>query len=399
MSDIVSIKIPVSYEKTTNTDKKHLIYKLIDISKEEEKRYQNYCRLIEGIFDHPKDSKELVVIQKKLNVIINESKSSTFLLEFLTDNQWLLEFARKNDIEQLLNTKGFSVHNCMVDFPVDAYIASDYKKIFEGRVSAPIWEKNKIKFQGQVIRWLFLDEKNTFEDRLNSVLLSSLDYIKNVVIDNIWVMMFLDNERRIKIMETYNIPYKNVVAIIPDSNSYNLFSKEKRIAVPDELCSNYISFYHDIKQVFYLPLKDVQDALLQYCYKHSKLYRSEQEFDPLRQNLWILDFMDSKSKEKTLHLLGILPHKKIMTVMPNNSRNKLYSKQVSVNPKEYENYETMNQQLLAILSNGMDKINEEEVFEFIINNEGALQMWPWLSEYIENPDLKVRIIEKEARKK
>ena len=85
---------------------------------------------------------------------------------------------------------------------------------------------------------------------------------------------------------------------------------------------------------------------------------------------------------------------------PRLIRNKISgAKNELLSPKEYENYETMNQQLLAILSNGMDKINEEEVFEFIINNEGALQMWPWLSEYIENPDLKVRIIEKEARKK
>ena len=120
--------------------------------------------------------------------------------------------------------------------------------------------------------------------------------------------------------------------------------------------------------------------------------------------MWVLDLVKPETRDRILHLLGldeIRVKKKMLTFGPKNNSQLLYSKQLSINSADYEQYRELNSKLFSLFS-GVAKgepFDEEKACEFIMSDERVLTLWPWLMEYVTDPNLRLKLIENDKHKR
>lgn len=386
--------MPVNYIVDRQTKRKVLLFKLIYVTQDEVKRYVTYEKLIEKIFNNNQPGKEIEDIRHKLKSIILRSEKEKDIYNFLVDNQWVLRFAYENDIKHLLRHKRFPINKISISVPYTAYMGeNNNNKLFYQKIVIPVWKKEKVQMQSDIITWLFLDNLATFEERLYSISLSTTDYIRDVIYQNPWILMYISNAKRSVLMERMDISFseQNIVtgyqANKENPKKYDL--KYDMVALPDVIKGPYVAFSNDLVKILTSNDKTLDERLIAYCRCEKNDYFLDRKYSFLRQNLWILDLINNKTKEQILRLLGLIDvtkQKKIITLTPKPYKKGLYSKQLNVSIEDYKDYRDLNKKLFTIFANGETEVSNDDILSFIKSDDRVLKIWPWLAKYINDAD-------------
>ncbi len=373
-------KIPVDY----NDSSKHLVYGIVEVFNDNNTKYRAYCEQIENLFV----SDNVNYIQKQLHIWISECNDRPDILNFLADNQWILRYATEQDIGILVKNKYFSVHFSKIKMPYDAYIRNNIKKLFFKEISVPIWQQKKIQLEADIIEWLFLDTYNAFDDKFMAIMLSDIIDINIIVKRYPWILMHLSNNKRIDVMRSIHIPFGNLdLPIGVTGKGSKITFEHKKIAIPAILIRDYLRFSYELERLFKNLDDNFDKAVLEYCYHHSKYYSTNDRRNLLRQNIWVLDFVPPHLKSSVLHLLDLDE----LTLSLDSEKKSVCSQQ-SIATTINNDYGKLCGKLLALFSSTKEQIDEKTLYNFIMSDKRVLQLWPWLTEYVSNPNLKRQLI-------
>lgn len=298
MEKIVKIKIPVNYVKTKDGEDT-LIYSTIETLESNVAKYGADCKRIEEIFADINNSYE--IIGTRIRKIIELSSSEADLLRFLMDNEWILRFAYKSDLDNLLANPKFILIKENVKIPYDAYISQDNGILFTTVKQVPVWKKRKLNYQFSIIEWLVMDNHNTFEERLNALILGDFKLSKEILTKNEWLLMFINNEERVEIMEKLNIPMTVINRTVDCDHLKNL--KKRKISIPVTLSSKYQTMELELNEI--LSTDNLDETLINYAYNHSLNTCINDENYLLRENLWLLKLVDSSIRYQIMEILNI----------------------------------------------------------------------------------------------
>ncbi len=376
MEKIVKIKIPVNYVKTKDGEDT-LIYSTIETLESNVAKYGADCKRIEEIFADINNSYE--IIGTRIRKIIELSSSEADLLRFLMDNEWILRFAYKSDLDNLLANPKFILIKENVKIPYDAYISQDNGILFTTVKQVPVWKKRKLNYQFSIIEWLVMDNHNTFEERLNALILGDFKLSKEILTKNEWLLMFINNEERVEIMEKLNIPMTVINRTVDCDHLKNL--KKRKISIPVTLSSKYQTMELELNEI--LSTDNLDETLINYAYNHSLNTCINDENYLLRENLWLLKLVDSSIRYQIMEILNIQNNSKkkksIITLVPNFDSNEFNLCHLSVSVDDYDKYHELNEQLFMLISKESFSLRELE--NFVHRSPLTLKIWPWLNDY------------------
>lgn len=376
MEKVVKTKIPVNYAKAKN-GVDTLIYRVIETLESKVSNYEKDCKRIESIFaDVNMNYKK---IGNRIKKIIELSFSDLELLSFLMDNEWILRFAYKKDLDSLLTNPKFIPTKENVKIPYDAYVSENNGVLFTKIKQVPVWEKRKLDYQFSIIEWLVMDNHNTFEERLNALILGDFKLSSEILTKNEWLLMFLDNDERMDIMKQFHIPMTTINRTIDCDHLMNL--TKRNFVIPISLVFKYQLMERELEKI--LSASDLDETLITYAYNHSLNSCINDDNNLLRENLWLLKLVDFNTKYQIMEMLNIetndIKKKSIITLTPNfvDKKFNLYHLPVSVN--DYDKYRELNEQLFMLISK--KSFSLRELKKFISYSPLTLQIWPWLNDY------------------
>ncbi len=397
--------MPVDFIRIKDTGEQKLVYRTVEVMEEDAERYLEYSEIIELIFDTKNGNRDISIIRQMLRKLITQSRYDKDTLLFLIDNQWILKFALKIDVHSLLSNPNFVPSTCVIAYPYDAFISDKYRRIYLGPKQIPVWERKECEWITDVIEWLVLDETESIEEKAEVMSLSQYASTRFVLKNNPWILMLLSNQSRAKLMQTTKIPSEKIEAYVGyERENGQCYLLKDYIDVPLEISREYTNFNYDLSKMFKSKDESLDVLLIDYCYHHSKEFCSQDQKNYLRQNMWVLDLVKPETRDRILHLLGldeIRVKKKMLTFGPKNNSQLLYSKQLSINSADYEQYRELNSKLFSLFS-GVAKgepFDEEKACEFIMSDERVLTLWPWLMEYVTDPNLRLKLIENDKHKR
>lgn len=397
--------MPVDFIRIKDTGEQKLVYRTVEVMEEDAERYLEYSEIIELIFDTKNGNRDISIIRQMLRKLITQSRYDKDTLLFLMDNQWILKFALKIDVHSLLSNPNFVPSTCVIAYPYDAFISDKYRRIYLGPKQIPVWERKECEWITDVIEWLVLDETESIEEKAEVMSLSQYASTRFVLKNNPWILMLLSNQSRAKLMQTTKIPSEKIEAYVGyERENGQCYLLKDYIDVPLEISREYTNFNYDLSKMFKSKDESLDELLIDYCYHHSKEFCSQDQKNYLRQNMWVLDLVKPETRDRILHLLGldeIRVKKKMLTFGPKNNSQLLYSKQLSINSADYEQYRELNSKLFSLFS-GVAKgepFDEEKACEFIMSDERVLTLWPWLMEYVTDPNLRLKLIENDKHKR
>ena len=371
-------RLAVNYVNNANTNEKHLLYRSIDVDEKEIEKYKNYDETFIYIFssDH---------ISSKIHSLVSMVKTSPKVYEFIFNNQWILGYAASADI-QVLKDAGMPITITVMDVVSDAYIDDKYNAVYYSKKSIPTYSKSYHKYMNNIITWLFTAKVNTFDERLDVLTLTNNKALQ-VIKDNPWILMYTDNENRLRMMHKLSMPFTKMDVI----TGFNQKAQAENLFIPLSLKPVYESWNHDIIEILKPGEETIDVKLSRYCYEHSAYYRIEDNNSMLRNNLWLLDFVEEPyTKKRILELLGleeVVETKKMISICPKDNRTGLFSNQLEIDIKDYKTYKALNRKLLQLFQKGENEIDEHDLVSFINSDTRVLDTWPWLVNYVTNPSL------------
>lgn len=369
MDNIIKIKYPVDSIRVSDTKNK-LIYEEIAILEDEKQQYEDYSRKLEILFDDP----NINIINKKVKELILLSKENSYVFEFINNNQWILKFVNSYDIKPLTNNINFKIENCKILFPYSAYIDRKTQKVFTKEILVPVWKKREMEYIGELIIWILTDNLNEIEDRLKVIFLDNELLGRNIIINNQWILMFINQLYRVELMEKYNIDY------IEFNRSYGCSASKKmakeRIIIPKSLENKYTFMESELVKIMQVS----NDKIFNYIKKYS--IENKNDNYVLRDNLWILNLINYDEQLEVLENLDIklkAPTKKVVTIKPIGI-DKVESYEVEIKLQQYNEYLRLNNIVIELLAS--DTINKEIVTKLVNSSNLVLEIWPWLNDYV-----------------
>lgn len=375
MEKIVKTKIPVNYVKTKD-GVDTLIYSTIETLESNTTKYEADCERIESIFADI--NMNYKIIGTRIKKIIELSSSEPDLLRFLMDNEWILRFAYKSDLDSLLINPKFIPTKENVKVPYDAYISKNSGILFTMIKQVPVWEKRKLNYQFSIIEWLVTDNHNSFEERLNALILGDFKLAQEILTTNEWLLMFINNNERVEIMRQFNISMTTINRTIGCDHLMNL--TKGKVVIPTTLISKYQTMELELNKI--LSTNNLDETLINYAYNHSLNSCINDDNYLLRENLWLLKLVDSNIRWQIMEILNIENNNKrksIITLAPNYANNEFNLYHLSVSADDYDKYHELNEQLFMLISKGSFSLRELE--NFIQSNSLILKIWPWLNDY------------------
>ena len=368
-------RLAVNYVNNPDTNKKQLLYRTIDIEESEIAKYKNYDETFKFIFGSTD-------IRSKLHSLIGMASTSKKVYDFIFHNQWILGYASSADI-QVLDNMGMPITTMVIDIVGDAYIDDKYCATYTKKKSIPTYAKGYYRYMNEIITWLFKANVNTFNERLDVLTLTNKK-ASDVIKDNPWILMYTDNENRLRIMKKLVIPFTQMELTTG-------FNQKEMVFIPFLLKPVYDAWNHDILEIIKPGEETVDVKLSRYCYEHSAYYRTEDDNSMLRNNLWLLDYVEEPyTKKRILELLGlvgVVETKKLISISPKENKIGLFSNQLEIDINEYKSYKGLNRKLLQLFQRGENEVDEMELVEFINSDERVLETWPWLVNYVTNSSL------------
>lgn len=376
MEKIVKTKIPVNYVKTKD-GVDTLIYSTIETLESKTTKYEADCERIESIFADI--NMNYKIIGTRIKKIIELSSSEPNLLRFLMDNEWILRFAYKSDLDSLLNNPKFILTKENVKIPYDAYISKNSGILFTTIKQVPVWEKRKLNYQFSIIEWLVTDNHNSFEERLNALILGDFKLAQEILTTNEWLLMFINNNERVEIMKQFNISMTTINRTIDCDHLMNL--TKRKVVIPATLISKYQTMELELNKI--LSTNNLDETLINYAYNHSLNSCINDDNYLLRENLWLLKLVDSNIRCQIMEILNIENNKKknksIITLAPNYANNEFNLYHLSVSVDDYDKYHKLNEQLFMLISKGSFSLRDLE--KFVQSSPLTLKIWPWLNDY------------------
>lgn len=403
------VKIPVDYVKNDNGDNT-LQYRIYELSNEDSyKRYSEYTRITEEVFMSNKPS--LIDIKRRIKTYIDLAIVNNYYLDYFMNNQWILKYADKFDLNRLLSCDDFEVSYFITNYPKSGFIKDNTRRIYEEQRKFPVWEKSRVQYQKEFINLLIIDDKDTFDDKLRVMIGYDNNFFKNVIRENIWLLMFSSDEVRKYVMDSLKIPYEEI-DVIDECANFNNGSAKLGLSkknIPSSLAVKYLRQNDEIINLFIDYENSFEQNLLSYYYNHSKTKLGVDENDLLRNNLWILEFASVQVKLQLYDYLGVSELRKSKKKITLNVKlvgnasgdvitKKLVSDQVYIDEEELMLFDKLNIKLHEVLPRGLEVINEEAIAEFINSDEHVLKYWPWLSDLVINPKLVLNIMKDKKRK-
>ncbi len=390
----VKIKVPVDYEYSAEFKKSVFQYDTIDIDENSLDKYKRFSRTLERIFSED----EPHAIARKIRKLVEEAYYNDEIVDFFNSNQWLLRFAYSSDVVSITSEDNFHTITEVVDFPEGCYIDSEVRKVFTKKINVPIWRKKKALKTKNFIEWLILDDKNTLAEKIEASMLSDYKGTRNLLLSNLWLLMKVENRRRAIIMRELNIPFFAVDTIkgIETSEDGSLKYINELSAVPEELALDYEQRNKDLRTLIESPEGTFDNRVLNYYYSHIDSKTMEDSNELLRDNLWLLDYVSSSTREKVLNGLDLSETRKkvkFRTIEKRRVEGDLHSCTIYVDAAYLDYYDKLNRQLLDLVFRKNAPLDELAIAEFIKSDETVLKLWPWLSEYVTDPTYIVGILE------
>lgn len=291
MENTINIKIPVDYIKVNEEPK--LLYRVLQTNENNKSRYEYYINNIHILFSEPQHLK-----QRLHDMIYNDDK---MILDFLSNNQWILRFASKEDISYLCNNINFSIQKVFVDVPYSAYVDDNNKRVYTKKASVPIWQKSKYNKQNNLITWLFTDKLNNFDERIEALILSDKKQAVTILYENPWMIEFISLEKRHKIMDKIGMNKMKIDKILGYDEDYNLIKKP--VYIPLSMSYQYLNKEAELEKLY--NSDNLENSIVEYVLEHSLQCRVYDENDLIRNNIWLLNFLSDESKEKVYKLLQL----------------------------------------------------------------------------------------------
>ena len=368
-------RLAVNYVNNPDTNKKQLLYRSIDIEDSERAKYKNYDETFNYIFGSSN-------IGSKIHTLIGMASTSKSVYEFILHNQWILGYATGADIQTLVKS-GMPLTTMVIDTVSDAYIDDKYCATYMKKKSIPTYSKGYYRYMNDIITWLFTSKTNNFDERLDVLTLTGKK-ASDVIKDNPWILMYTDNENRLRIMRKLVIPFTRM-AIVTGLNQHEM------IFLPLSLKPVYEGWNRDILEIIRPSEETIDVKLSRYCYEHSAFFRTEDDNSMLRNNLWLLDYVEEPyTKKRILELLGlvnVVETKKLISISPKENKIGLFSNQLEIDVDEYKTYKSLNRKLLQLFQRGENEVDEYDLVDFINSDDRVLETWPWLVNYVTNPSL------------
>lgn len=392
---MIKVRVPVDFVYSDELQKNVLKYQAFNVEEKETEKNDKYEKIIEDIFSVD----DAHVIARKLRKLISDSYFDDELMRFLNRNQWILRFAYSNDVLSVMNDEDFHVTNVDVDFPYDCYIDSKVRKVFSKKVSLPIWREQKAIRTREFIEWLVLDDKNTLDEKIEAAILSNSKDIKELLVSYPWILMKVESKKRINIMRKLGIDFTFVDMIkgFNENADGSIEYTRETTYVPEDIALSYDYRNDDIKALVEEKTGTFDSRLLDYYYSHFDYKNGEDNNDLLRDNMWLLDHATSRTRQIITDALGLSETRrtvKFRTIEKRKIQNDFHSCAIDIDPLDLEHYENLNKQLLLLFSKiGVrPSLDEASVAEFIKSDEAVLRIWPWLIEYVTEPNYIVEIL-------
>ncbi len=376
MDSVVKTKIPVDYVKDKEGHDT-LIYCMIETLASNAPKYKEDRMIIEKIFaDINYDYKK---IGQRIKKIIGLSFDNPNLLRFLMAHEWILRFAYKNDLALLLTNHNFIIAKENVKVPYDAYISTNDSVLFTKVEQVPVWEKRKVNYQTSIIEWLVTDKHNTFGERLSALILGDFKLALEILTNNEWLLMFVDEQDRIDIMNQCHIPITTTNKVIGCDHARNLV--KKKMTIPTTLIPKYRWMERELERI--VAHNDLDEFLINYAYNHSLNNCINDDNYLIRENLWLLQLVDIHTKSQLMHILNIenrdSKKKYIITVAPNHDNKEFILYHLPVSVHDYDQYHELNEKLFALISK--ENFSLRELEKFTQSSPLTLKLWPWLNDY------------------
>lgn len=398
----VKVIVPVDYDFSETLKRNVLSYDEVLVDEEQEEEYSRFQSIASEVFtvDDPH------VIARKLRKLIEDSYFYDDIMNFFNKNQWILRFAYASDVASIMNDESFVISKKTVDFPKGCFIDSKTRKVFTRKIEIPVWRNAKVlKIKG-FIEWLVMDDKNTLGEKIEASLLSNYDETRSLLINNLWLLMKVENKRRINIMRSINIAFSTVVMIvgIDVREDGSIEYVKESVAVPEEISLDYEQRNREIMMLLESSEGTYDERILKYYYDHIDSVNKENNNELICDNIWLLEHASSRTREIIFNGLCLSESRKTVkfrTVEKRRVENDIHSCMIDVDPEDLERYENLNKQLYTLIlrRNPSQPLNEEEVAEFIKSDEDVLKLWPWLIDYVTNPVYIVEILESFKKEK
>lgn len=382
---LYSFKYPIDFVKLSNNELK-LIHTNVELTSENIPKYQTWRNNIYDIFS--KDSSGNITpytIINKLKKYIDNAYNSDEDLEFIECNQWLLRFATNDLRSKLINSNLFNVEKDYIDIPVDYYELNGKGNIVYSKELVPVWEIPMRKECNKLISWILSENGNSIADKLSSLSLSQTQFIKNTIRSNTWLLMLIDEQKRVTICQNLNIPVRQV------QNYYTARKREEKGWYVDyklEYMPMDQTFKHSldsrkIQNIFLV--ENIYLSLYNMCYEKSNI-------SFIAHNMWLLDLLNENEKNSILFLMGdksftsdayedekdlTIDTRKVISISPKEGKDGIYSTQLEVPLYIYKEVKELNATLYGIVGGTIDL----SVEDFISSSPLVLEYWPWLTEY------------------
>lgn len=383
---LYSFKYPVDFVRLKNNELK-LIHTNIELTSENIPKYQLWRNNIYDIFSKDEDgSITPYSITNKLKNYIDNTHTNSDDLEFIKCNQWLLRFATRDMRDNLISSNLFVVETDYVETPVDYYELNGKGNIVYNRELVPVWEIPMKKECNKLIKWILSEDGNSIADKLSSLSLSRVQFIKNTIINNSWLLMLIDENKRVIISNNLNIPLKQVQKFYTaQKRKENVWRVDYKLeSIPADQISKHDLDYKRIQNIFIVD--NIYLALYNMCYEKSNI-------SLIAHNMWLLDLLNEKEKNSILFLMGdesikqdvyeesekdiSIDVRKIISISPKNGKDGIYSTQLEVPSYIYNNVKDLNATLYGIIGGTIDL----SVEDFIASSPLVLKYWPWLTDY------------------
>lgn len=418
LDELKKVKIPVNYVHIKGNEEPQLLYRVIEVFKNNARLFELQSEAIRKIFEDDIDGDLYKIIAERLHKIILTYQTNTFNFNLINGNQWLLRFARQNDINSLIASKDFVPNKILINYPYAYYKDENNNKVLEKEQMFYAWEEPNVKFSINVLKWLFLDTENTFDERLDVASLSCSSYIRNAIINNPWVFTYASEDVRIRVQERLKIPMDKTFRLIgcerydETRNVAKLIREE--VTYPKELIRKINKDNCEIAKLFVSDGDTLASRIEEYVYLHSNYVRPQDENEALTNNIWLLDYLSLEEKKRVLAFLDIemkdkgptvvtfdkpiqnQKYKTLFSVEPNLETGKFKSKALVIPEEELDRYRRINYGISDIIFHP-EKVTDEKLLELIKSDELVLQQFSWITNFIKSEKLKKEILGQKKR--